>query len=281
MMTATGFSRLRDKTVVVKFGGNAMIDDKLARTFCEDVVELSRAGIRVVVSHGGGPQISAELGARGITTEFRGGLRVTSAQAVDVVRDVLVRMGTELVTSFESVGASAVAIGGHEHHLFTARKAGTVVDSTLVDLGRVGDVTNVNTSAIDAAIEAGMIPVVSAVARNETNGELLNVNADAAASALAIALRAEWLLLLTDVAGLYLDWPNRDSLVSHIDTDDVGALMPRLESGMIPKVTAARNAVLGGVARAAIVDGRIPHVLTSAPFGTTGTTVVPVERNAS
>ena len=280
-MTATGFSRLRDKTVVVKFGGNAMIDDKLARTFCEDVVELSRAGIRVVVSHGGGPQISAELGARGITTEFRGGLRVTSAQAVDVVRDVLVRMGTELVTSFESVGASAVAIGGHEHHLFTARKAGTVVDSTLVDLGRVGDVTNVNTSAIDAAIEAGMIPVVSAVARNETNGELLNVNADAAASALAIALRAEWLLLLTDVAGLYLDWPNRDSLVSHIDTDDVGALMPRLESGMIPKVTAARNAVLGGVARAAIVDGRIPHVLTSAPFGTTGTTVVPVERNAS
>jgi acetylglutamate kinase len=123
--------------------------------------------------------------------------------------------------------------------------------------------------------------VVSAIARDESSGELLNINADSAASALAVALRAEWLLLLTDVPGLYRDWPNRDSLVGHIDTDEVGELLPRLESGMIPKVTAARDAVSGGVARAAIIDGRLSHSLTSAPFGTTGTTVVPVERNAS
>ncbi|MCC6270215.1 MAG: acetylglutamate kinase [Microbacteriaceae bacterium] len=281
MMTGSWITALRGKTVVVKFGGNAMTDDQLTRTFCEDVERLSREGIRVVVTHGGGPQISAELAARGIATEFRGGLRVTNVHAVDVVRDVLVRIGADLVTSFQSVKAPALSISGDEHHLIAARRTGTVVDGVLVDLGQVGEVTHVDTSVIDAMIDAGNIPVVSAIARDESSGELLNINADSAASALAIALRAEWLLLLTDVPGLYRDWPNRDSLVGHIDTDEVGELLPRLESGMIPKVTAARDAVSGGVARAAIIDGRLSHSLTSAPLGTTGTTVVPVERNAS
>lgn len=280
-MTGSWITALRGKTVVIKFGGNAMTDDQLTRTFCEDVERLFRAGIRVVVTHGGGPQISAELAVRGIATEFRGGLRVTNVHAVDVVRDVLVRIGADLVRSFQSVKAPALSISGDEHQLITARRTGTMVDGVLVDLGQVGEVTHVDTSVIDAMIDAGNIPVVSAIARDESSGELLNINADSAASALAVALRAEWLLLLTDVPGLYRDWPNRDSLVGHIDTDEVGELLPRLESGMIPKVTAARDAVSGGVARAAIIDGRLSHSLTSAPFGTTGTTVVPVERNAS
>lgn len=275
MMGESWMSALRGTTVVVKFGGNAMADDELARTFCADVVQLSAQGIRVVVTHGGGPQISAGLAARGIANEFRGGLRVTSLQAVDVVREVLVHIGAGLVTAFRSIDASAAAISGDEHNLLTARRTGTVVNGVAVDLGQVGDVTRVDTSIIDSVLDAGEIPVVSAIAREEISGELLNINADAAASSLAVALRAEWLLLLTDVAGLYRDWPNRDSLVTHIDTDEVGELLPLLESGMIPKVTAARNAVLGGVAGAAIIDGRRPHVLTSAPFGTTGTTVLP------
>lgn len=272
---------LRGETVVVKFGGNAMTHEDLARTFCEDVDRLTQEGIRVVVSHGGGPQISAELAARGVANEFRGGLRVTSLQAVDIVRDVLVRIGADLVAAFGSVGATATAIGGHEHRLFTARRAGTVVEGSDVDLGFVGDVTHVDATVIDAAVDSGSIPVVSAIARDETSGELLNINADAAASSLAIALQAQWLLLLTDVAGLYRDWPNRGSLVEQLDTDDVAGLLPQLQAGMIPKVTAARDAVLGGVRRAAIIDGRTPHVLTSSPFGTTGTTVVAAGRSVS
>ena len=271
----------RGETVVVKFGGNALIDDGLLPAFCEDIMTLSRAGIRVVVTHGGGPQISSELAARGIVTEFLGGQRVTTPEAVDVVREVLMRIGSELVTSLEFAGVAAMAIAGHTHQLLTARKAGTLVDGCVVDLGQVGEVVSVNTAAIQAIVDAGGVPVVSAMGRDAASGDLLNINADLAASSLAVALHADWLLLLTDVAGLYRDWPNRESLVDTISVIDVEALLPHLESGMIPKVTAARNAVCGGVGRAAIVDGRVPHVLTSAPFGSTGTMVTLAERNVS
>lgn len=271
---------LRGGTVVVKFGGNAMIDDSLARAFCEDIVALHSAGIRVVVTHGGGPQISSELVARGIHSDFRGGLRVTTEDAVGVVHDVLVRIGSELAEQLIFAGGTATAIAGDENGLFTARRAGTVVNGEPVDLGRVGEVVRVDTAVVNVVLGAGGIPVISAIAQDAETGDLLNVNADSAAAALAASLGAQWLLLLTDVAGLYRDWPERRSLISTIDTDELDALLPRLESGMIPKVTAARSAILGGVGHVAIVDGRVPHVLVSEPFGTSGTVVSSTERIA-
>lgn len=277
-MTGNWIDALHGKTVVVKFGGNAMGDSELTRAFCDDIVRLVSAGIRVIVAHGGGPQISEELAARGLESEFRGGLRVTSRDAVRVVRDVLVRIGTELVQSLNSSGVTATAIAGDGQRIFAARQTGTVIDGVLVDLGQVGEVASVDASAIQSVLDSGGVPVVSAIGTDVAGGDLLNINADVAASSLASALAADWLLLLTDVDGLYLDWPNRDSLVRVIDTDEVGVLLPKLESGMIPKVSAARNAVMNGVGRAAILNGRVPGVLVSAPWGTVGTTVMPVER---
>lgn len=273
MMTRAWLEAHRGQTVVVKFGGNAMIDDELTRAFCEDIVQLSAAGIRVVVTHGGGPQISAELSSRGLTSVFRGGLRVTSLAAVGVVRDVLMGIGAELVASLDVAGASAVAVDSHEKVVFVARKSGTVVDGAVVDLGQVGEAVSVETSDILAILAKGGVPVVSAIGRDVSDGELLNINADAAASSLAVALCAKWLLLLTDVDGLYRDWPDRASLISSINIDEVSSMLPHLESGMIPKVTAACSAVMGGVGTAAIINGCVPHILVSAPFGTTGTTI--------
>ncbi len=269
-------TKLQGKTVVVKFGGNAMTDDALTRAFCEDLGNLVGAGVHVVLTHGGGPQISTELDARGVTSEFRGGLRVTSDEAVHVVREVLVRIGSELVQALAASGVSATAVGGDEHEVFTARQVGTIVDGATVDLGRVGEAVRIDTRAILSVLADGGVPVVSAIGTHEVDGGLLNINADAAASSLAMALGAEWLMLLTDVDGLYLDWPNRQSLAGTIDTDEVSALLPRLESGMIPKVKAARDAVAAGVGRATILNGRVPHILVSAPWGTVGTTVTPV-----
>lgn len=280
----------RGETVVVKFGGNAMMDDELTSAFCNDIVALTRAGIRTVVTHGGGPQISTELAVRGIHSEFRGGLRVTTADAIQVVRDVLVRIGSELADGVNASGLPADALAGDAHGLFSAVRAGTVIDGTPVDIGQVGEIVSVDTTAVRSALDAGRVPVVSAIARNAIakdatardvhSGDLLNINADAAASSLAVALGADWLILLTDVAGLYRDWPNRESLVTQIDSDELEALMPKLESGMIPKMAAARTAVLGGVGRAVVVDGRVPHVLVAEPFGTSGTTVTQGERVA-
>lgn len=280
MMMENWFQQLRGDTVVVKFGGNAMISDALARAFCEDIVALRDAGIRVVVTHGGGPQISSELVAQGIPSEFRGGLRVTSAAAVDVVREVLARIGAELAAHVTAAGGVATAIAGAEQGLFTARKTGTVVNGEPVDLGQVGEVTSVTANPVDAVLDAGGIPVVSAIAREGASGILLNVNADSAAGALAAALGARWLVLLTDVSGLYRNWPRNPSLITAIDVREVEALLPQLDSGMIPKVTAARDAVLGGVSRVAIVDGRVPHLLVSEPFGASGTIVSAAERTA-
>ncbi|MEO6942365.1 MAG: acetylglutamate kinase [Terrimesophilobacter sp.] len=277
-MTESWLGTHRGETVVVKFGGNAMIDGELAAAFCDDIVALTRAGIRVVVTHGGGPQISSELVARGIHSEFRGGLRVTTAEAVRVVREVLLRIGSDLVGGLSAAGLPATAIGDDPGSVFAASRAGTYVDGEVIDLGRVGEIASVEPASVIAVLESEAIPVVSAIARDTASGELLNVNADAAAASLAVALHADWLLLLTDVAGLYRDWPNRDSLVGQINTDELASLLATLESGMIPKMTAARNAVLGGVGRVAIIDGRVPHALITEPFGTTGTTVTPIEK---
>lgn len=264
--------RFHGKTIVVKFGGNAMVNDELKHAFAEDMVFLRQVGVRPVVVHGGGPQISAELTARGIPSEFRGGLRVTSADALSVVREVLTtQVGPEIAALIDSHGIEAQALSGETDGLFAGTRRGTVVDGEEVDLGLVGDVTAVDPAIVLAILDAGQIPVISSIAPDaETRGQSLNVNADSAAASLAIALGAEKLVILTDVAGLYRDWPNRDSLISTIDATQLRALLPSLESGMIPKMTACLDAVDGGVPKAAIIDGRVLHSILLEAFTAEG-----------
>ena len=265
--------RFHGATVVIKYGGNAMIDPELQKAFAADMVFLRYAGIKPVVVHGGGPQISSMLGRLGIQSEFRGGLRVTTPEAMDVVRMVLVGgVGRELVGLINQYGPFAVGLSGEDAGLFTAVRRHAVVDGQPVDIGQVGDVDQVNTSAVDDLIAAGRIPVVATVAP-DADGLLHNVNADTAASALAVALGAKKLVVLTDVPGLYTDWPDTTSLTSEIAADDLEKLMPSLESGMAPKMEACLRAVRGGVGAAHVIDGRVAHstlleVFTSEGFGT-------------
>ena len=282
-------ARFQGRVVVVKFGGNAMVDDELKRAFARDMACLRQLGIHVVVVHGGGPQISAELTKRGISSEFRGGLRVTTPEALTVVRDVLtLQVGYEIAELLNAEAPSreqplAQPISGETDGLFGAEKRGTVIDGEVVDLGLVGDVVEVDPTRVRAMIAAGQIPVVSSIAPDrQVPGQSLNVNADSAAAALAVALGAERLIILTDVAGLYSDWPNRDSLVSSITTDELAALIPSLESGMIPKMTACLDAVTGGVSSAAVIDGRVPHSVLLEAFagGNSGTEVTNSQTSA-
>ena len=265
--------RFHQKVVVVKFGGNAMLDADLQRAFAEDMAYLRWVGIRPVVVHGGGPQISARLAELNIETEFRGGFRVTTAEAIGVVRDVLRNeISKPLAQMITDAGAQAQVLSGEDSNLFRAEV--TKLDSAdgPIDIGLVGEVVQVNPRVVFEAIEAGRIPVISTVAP-DANGQLLNVNADLAAASLAIALGAEKLMVLTDVPGLYSDWPNLDSLVSEITTSELEKLLPSLESGMITKMQACLSAVTGGVPQAHVIDGRTPHsilleIFTVSGFGT-------------
>ncbi len=253
--------RYHGKTVVVTYGGNAMTDDTLKIAFAEDIAFLRFAGFRPVVVHGGGPQISSMLDRLGIETEFRGGLRVTTPEAMDVVRMVLVgQVQRELVGLINDHGPLAVGLSGEDAGLFTATPANTIVDGEEVDLGLVGEVSSVRPEAVLDLVEAGRIPVISSVAPDE-EGTVHNVNADTAAAALAVALAAEKLLVLTDVEGLYRDWPDSDDVIQEISPEALAELMPSLASGMVPKMQACLQAVTGGVARATVVDGREPHAV--------------------
>jgi acetylglutamate kinase len=265
------------KTVVVKYGGNAMVDEKLKRAFAEDIVFLRYAGVRVVVVHGGGPQISDMLGRLGIDSEFRGGLRVTTPEAMDVVGMVLVgKVGRELVGLLNAHGPFAVGMSGEDAGLFTAERRTALVDGEQVDIGLVGDVVEVRPEAVVDLIDAGRIPVVSTIAPDE-DGLAHNVNADTAAAALASALGAEKLVVLTDVAGLYRNWPDSDDIITQIDTDELAELLPSLASGMVPKMEACLRAVESGVSRATVIDGRVPHSLLLEIFtdAGSGTQVIP------
>ena len=257
--------KFHGKTVVVKFGGNAMVDAELQKAFAEDMAYLRWIGIKPVVVHGGGPQISARLAELGIESEFKDGFRVTTPEIIGVVRDVLRNdISAELASLIEAAGAGASVMSGEDANLFRAEIIG--------DAGLVGEVTQVNPRIVFDALDAGKIPVISTVAP-DASGQLLNVNADLAASALAVALGAEKLMVLTDVPGLYSDWPNRDSLVSEITAIELEELLPKLESGMIPKMQACLHAVQGGVPKAHVIDGRTPHsilleIFTRSGFGT-------------
>jgi acetylglutamate kinase len=270
--------RFHGQVIVVKFGGNAMVDEALQRSFAEDMVYLRYAGIRAVVVHGGGPQISARLAELGIESEFKGGYRVTTPETMTVVKDVLSGVISRDLAGFIDEHGSLSKVVDADDGLFTGRKRGALIDGEHVDLGQVGDVVRVNSAPIIAALDDGQIPVISSVALDgDQPGQSLNVNADSAAAALAIALGAAKLVILTDVTGLYRDWPNRESLISMLSADELTELLPTLEEGMIPKMTACLEAVAGGVAKAAIIDGRIPHSILLEVFTTSGigTEVVP------
>jgi acetylglutamate kinase len=268
-----------DQIIVVKFGGNAMVSEELQRTFAEDMVYLRYAGLRPVVVHGGGPQISAMLERLGIDSEFRGGYRVTTPEAMDVVRMVLTgQINRDIVGNINKHGPLAAGLSGEDAGLVQGRRRAAVIDGEEVDLGLVGDVVAVDPEAVMTQLAVGRIPVVSSIAPDiDDAGQALNVNADAAAAALAVALGAAKLVILTDVAGLYSDWPNRESLLSKIGADELRELLPSLEAGMIPKMAACLDAVDGGVAKAAIIDGRIAHSILLEIFTQSGigTEVVP------
>ena len=269
--------RYHGRTIVVKYGGNAMTDDALKVAFAEDIAFLRFAGFKPVVVHGGGPQISTMLDRLGIESEFRGGLRVTTPEAMDVVRMVLVgQVQRELVGLINEHGPLAVGCSGEDAGLFTAEPASTVVDGEEVDLGLVGEVVSVRPESVRDLIEAGRIPVVSSVAP-DAHGVAHNVNADTAAAALAVALGAEKLMVLTDVEGLYRDWPDSDDVIQEISPESLAELMPSLDSGMVPKMQACYDAVTGGVPRATVVDGREPHAVLLELFTAegVGTQVLP------
>ncbi|MDT4892192.1 MAG: acetylglutamate kinase [Pseudonocardiales bacterium] len=274
--------RFHGRIVVVKYGGNAMTGPELQRAFAEDIVFLRYAGLKPVVVHGGGPQITEHLGRLGIASEFRGGLRVTTPEAMAVVRMVLVgQVNGDVVNLINDHGSFAVGLSGEDAALLTAERRGAVVDGELVDLGQVGDVVDVDPAAVRALIDAGRIPVIATVARGR-DGLSYNVNADTAAAAVAVALGAEKLIVLTDVEGLYADWPATNEVISEIRADELTELLPSLSSGMVPKMEACVRAVDGGVPRAHILDGRVPHALLLEVFTSegVGTMVLPRKDDA-
>ncbi|WP_034272175.1 acetylglutamate kinase [Haloechinothrix halophila] len=274
--------RFHGATIVIKYGGNAMVDDELKQAFAQDMVFLRLAGIRPVVVHGGGPQISAMLDRLGIDGEFTGGLRVTTPETMDVVRMVLTgQVSRELVGLINANGPYAVGISGEDAHLFTAMRKQATVDGELVDIGLVGEVSSVNPDAVLDIVNAGRIPVVSTVAP-DAGGVVHNVNADTAAGALAAALGAEKLVVLTDVEGLYANWPDRSSLIDKVRVDRLEEMLPSLASGMIPKMEACVRAVRGGVGSAHVIDGRLAHSVLLEVFTSSGvgTMVLPEQEQA-
>lgn len=275
-------ARFHDKIIVVKFGGNAMTSPELQAAFAEDVMFLRYAGLKPVIVHGGGPQITDHLNRLGIRSEFRGGLRVTTPETVSIVRMVLTgQVNAEIVNLLNDHGSFAIGLSGEDASLLTAERRPAIVDGEEVDIGQVGDVVEVDPSAMLALIDAGRIPVLATVARGR-DGLTYNVNADTAAAAVAVGLGAEKLIVLTDVEGLYPDWPNSTEIVSQIDAEELAELLPSLTSGMIPKMEACLRAVEGGVPRAHVLDGRVPHALLLEIFTSEGigTMVVPAKESA-
>lgn len=259
----TWLKKFSGKTIVIKFGGNAMVNENLMRSFAEDIVYLKHTGIKPVVVHGGGPQINAMLEKLGIESEFQGGYRVTTPAVMEVVRMVLTgKVNPQLIDHINEHGPLAAGISGEHAGLFTGRRKKPFKNAAgeEINLGKVGDIIAVNPEPVNSLLNAGLIPIVSSIAPEEGNpGSSLNINADSAASALAVALKAEKLVALTDVPGLYAQWPKRDTLIASLNANELEEIIPKLESGMVPKMRACLDAVHGGVPKAAIIDGREPH----------------------
>jgi acetylglutamate kinase len=269
--------RFHGAIVVIKTGGRTMDDPELRSAFAQDLVFLRHAGLRPVVVHGGGPQVTAHLDRLGIASTFTAGLRVTTPETIDVVRMVLAgKVNKDIVGQINRYGPLAVGLSGEDANLFTAVRKPAIVQGELVDIGLVGDIVATDPGAVSGLLADGRIPVVCSVARSE-DGAVYNVNADTAAAALAVALGAAKLVVLTDVPGLYRDWPASADVVSNLTEAELEKLLPDLESGMIPKMEACLAAVRGGVPQAHVLDGRQEHAILLEIFTDSGigTMVVP------
>jgi acetylglutamate kinase len=267
-------NRFHGETVVIKFGGNAMVSEELRQAFAEDIVFLRYAGLRPVVVHGGGPQIDAQLTRLGVPTSFAAGLRVTTPETMDVVRMVLTgQVNRDVVGLINRHGPFAVGLSGEDANLLTASRKGVLVDGEVVDIGLVGQIDTVDPGTLSALLGNGRVPVISPVARGR-DGEVYNINADTAAAAIAVALGAAKLVVLTDVEGLYADWDGAaggpGDLISELTAGELATLLPGLSSGMIPKMEACLQAVRGGVPRAHVLDGRLPHAILLEIFTDSG-----------
>ena len=271
--------RFHGQTVVIKYGGHAMIEETLRAAFAQDLVFLRYAGLRPVVVHGGGPQITEELDRRGVESTFTAGLRVTTPETMEIVRMVLSgKVNKDLVGLINRHGPFALGLSGEDAGTFTAIRKAAVVDGETVDIGMVGEIVATDCGAIKALLADGRIPVVSSVAAGQ-DGEVYNVNADTAAAALAVALGAAKLVVLTDVAGLYRDWPSSAEVISQLTAPELELLLPGLSAGMIPKMEACLTAVHGGVPQAHVLDGRLSHAILLEIFTDSGvgTMVIPGE----
>lgn len=251
--------RFHHKTIVIKYGGNAMIDQGLSDAFAADIVFLRLAGIRPVVVHGGGPQIDKVLDRLGVAHQFVAGRRVTTPEVLDVVRMVLTgQVQRQLVNLINRHGPRAVGVSGEDGSLFTASQLRPIVDGEHVDIGLVGHITSVRPGIIETMIDDGFIPVVSSLSVGE-DGTVYNVNADDAAAKLAAAIGATKLLMLSDIPGICRNWPADDDVIRELSVEEAAEMLPNLAGGMVPKVQACLDAVNHGVERAHIVDGRQPH----------------------
>jgi acetylglutamate kinase len=257
--------RFRGRVVVVKLGGNAMVDPALAGTFAEDIVLMRSVGLRPVVVHGGGPQISELMQRLGMVPEFRDGHRVTTAETVDIARMVLVgKVNREIVSAINVHGPLAVGVSGEDAGLILA-------SARHPDLGFVGDVHDVSPAILQRLLAEDLIPVVSTIGADAA-GQAYNINADAVAGALAEALQAEKVVYLTDVEGLLADVDDRASLISRVDAGRLQAMIDdgTLTGGMLPKIAACIQAVTNGVGSAHLLDGRLPHVVLLELFSDAG-----------
>lgn len=269
--------RLRGQTIVVKYGGNAMIDSDLKEGFAADVVALHRNGIRVVVVHGGGPQINEMLGRLALKSAFAGGFRVTDEATMSVVQMVLGgNVQPEIVGLINQAGGIAVGISGIDAALLRCERREVLVDGVPTDIGLVGEVVEVNPGILQTLLDASYIPVVSSFAKDDS-GQTLNVNADTAAGAIAGVLGAQALVMLTDVEGLYADWPNSTDIIKELTADELRELLPSLTSGMVPKMEGCLKALELGAKQALVIDGRVPHCLIDAfdAPSTPGTKLLP------
>jgi acetylglutamate kinase len=259
--------------IVIKFGGHAMTDEHGA--FAKAIADAISSGVAPVIVHGGGPQIGRALEAAGIDSEFVGGFRVTSPEIFAVVERVLVdEVGPAVATSLIAHGVDAIAISGRTSGTLIATPLTSLVDGTPADLGLVGIVSSVNPRAITELVEAGKVPVLSPIASDSEGTIGFNVNADLAAAAIAGKLDAQWLIIMTDVEGIYRNWPDKESLITSISATELESLKSTFAEGMAPKVQACLDAISSGAKAVRIIDGTDPSALKSALMGEGGTLVV-------
>lgn len=269
-------SEFKGKTIVVKYGGNAMLNDELKTNVLRDIVFLKCAGMRPVVVHGGGPEITRQLMQAGKKSEFVSGLRVTDAESVGIAEMALVgKINTDLVARLNKLGGKAVGLNGKDANLIQAKKHLADVyengEVNLVDIGYVGNVEHINTDLIDCLLDGGFIPVIAPTGVG-SQGETYNINADSVAGEIAGALKAEKLLVLTDVRGIYSDYRDENSFISTLSFEKAQELIIRgnIDGGMIPKVRACITALSGGAKKTHIIDGRAEHTILMEIFSDKG-----------